>query len=104
MPGSAIYNDPIAALPFEILSKIAYDVAERHYTFDYVVDPRTLAALARVSKTLRPVAQELLFKEVLITSERQLHALVRSPLELLANVRCVVYLSQANQNDSVSTL
>lgn len=87
MPGSELFEHPLAYLPVELLSKIAYEVPERHERFGYVVDARPLASLARVSQVLRGVAQSVLFREVIITSEHQLHALVNSPIELLESVR-----------------
>lgn len=87
MPGSDLFQNPMAVLPIELLSKIAYDVPERHSQLGYVVDARGLAAFTRVSRVLRGVAQSVLFKEVVITSEHQLHALVNAPTELLEMVR-----------------
>lgn len=87
MPASDLFQDPIAVLPVELLSKIAHEVPERHEQLGYVVNARSLASLARVSRTLRGVAQPLLFKEIVITSEHQLHALVNAPVELLETIK-----------------
>lgn len=87
MPGLTTFYQPLLALPVELLTEIARRVPDRHELYGYIVDARSLAALSASSRTLRSVAQEMLFKEVLITSERQLKALAINSKRLLSHVR-----------------
>lgn len=87
MPGVATFYQPLKALPFELLAKISQYLCNRHEIHGYIVDARSLAAFSASSRMLREVAQELLFREVLITSEHQLRALATSSPKLLWQVR-----------------
>lgn len=87
MPGLPTFYQPLLALPTELLAEVARHVPDRHELYGYIVDARTLAALSASSRTLRSVVQEMLFREVLITSERQLKALAMNSKRLLSHVR-----------------
>jgi hypothetical protein len=87
MPGLTTFYQPLLALPVELLAEVARHVPDRHELYGYIVNARSLAALSASSRTLHGVAQEMLFKEVLITSERQLKALAMNSKRLLSNVR-----------------
>jgi len=87
MPGLNTFYQPLLALPTELLVEVARHIPDRHELYGYIVNARSLAALSASSRALRSVAQEILFKEVLITSECQLKALAMNSKKLLSHVR-----------------
>lgn len=78
---------PIMKLPNELLSEIARLIPGRHASLGYTTDCTSLSALSCVSRVMRAVALPHLFREVPITSERQLSALQAVPADLLHLVR-----------------
>lgn len=84
---------PIMNLPNELLAEIANYIPIRHPKSGYVVEVKSLASLSATSRTMRAVATPLLFKEVVITNERQLHTLAGAPKDLLRLVQLVLISS-----------
>ncbi|KAF8304943.1 hypothetical protein DL93DRAFT_2172882 [Clavulina sp. PMI_390] len=78
---------PTGALPYELLVEVAKNIPERHAIYDCAIELRDLAAFSACSRTLRTIGQEMLFQEVLITSENQLQALMRVPPRLLQQTK-----------------
>lgn len=76
----------LSTLPPELLCDIFSYVVARHETGGYVVDAQCLASLAVVCRSLRAVAQDMLFREVYITNEHQLRAVAQCPPHLLHNL------------------
>ena len=78
---------PIMNLPLETLTEIARYIPERHATYGYVVESANIASFSAVSRTMRAVSLRVLFQEVPITSEKQLHALGAIPQYLFRFIR-----------------
>lgn len=78
---------PIMNLPNELLCEIASEISTRHSSRGYVTESADLAAFSSVSRTMNAVAHPLLYKEIAITSERQLYALEMASDDVLARVR-----------------
>ncbi|KAF9520331.1 hypothetical protein BS47DRAFT_754093 [Hydnum rufescens UP504] len=78
---------PILRLPNELLSEIASYVPDRHPVWGYTTDSYFLAALSTTSRKLRAVSLPYLYRETLITSQRQLQSLANSPVHLLLLIR-----------------
>ena len=74
-------------LPNELLAEITSYIPTRHSKSGYVVEIKSLAALSATSRTMCAVATPFLFKEIIITNERQLHALAGTPKRLMALVQ-----------------
>lgn len=75
------------SLPNELLAEIAGYIPARHATTRYVVNVKSLAALASTCRTMRDVATPYLFKDVVIDSEKKLNALASVPKELLSLIQ-----------------
>lgn len=73
----------LSTLPPELLCDIFSYVITRHETGGYVVDAQCLASLTVVCRSLRAVAQDMLFREVYITNEHQLRTIAQCPPHLL---------------------
>lgn len=78
---------PIMSLPNEILSEIASYVPTGHPEFGYAIEAKSIAALSATSRKMRAIAVPYLFRDVVITSEKQLLALSTVNEELLDLVR-----------------
>lgn len=76
----------LSTLPPELLCDIFSYVVARHETHGYVVDAQCLVSLTLVCRSLRGVAQDMLFREVYITNEHQLRAIAHCPPRLLRHV------------------
>ncbi|KAF9519641.1 hypothetical protein BS47DRAFT_1336729 [Hydnum rufescens UP504] len=81
------HTTPIMNLPVEILSEIARYIPERHATYGYVVESANIASFSAVSRTMHAVSLPVLFRQIPITSEKQLHALGTIPDYLFPFVR-----------------
>lgn len=82
-------STPVMTLPNELLAEIVQHIPARHASNGYVVDLQALAAFSSVSRIMRAVAIPYLYREVPITSERQLRALRTVPPHLLQYTQCV---------------
>ena len=80
-------STPIMTLPNEILSEIASYVPARHSQFGYAVEAKSIAALSATSRKMRAIAVPYLFRDIVITSEKQLFALSTINEDLLELIR-----------------
>ncbi|KAF8328550.1 uncharacterized protein EI90DRAFT_3064554 [Cantharellus anzutake] len=73
---------PLLELPNELLSLIAEYVPGRHSVNGTVVESSDLSALSLASRKLRAISLSLLFRDIVITSDKQLSALARVDKQL----------------------
>lgn len=74
-------------LPNELLSEIASYCTEWHPSANHATDVKSIAALSLTSQKLRANALPFLFRNVVLTSERQLKSLSGVSPQFLRMIR-----------------
>ena len=84
-------------LPDELLLEIASCVSAHHPYYGYPVESSNLASLSSVSRLMRVIVIPLLYRQIPVTSERQLSLLCMASTKFLGFVQCVLptYLNSA---------
>ena len=75
------------SLPTELLEEIIIGTSLRHQHGGYIIEARSLSALSRVSRRLRAIVLPIMYREVVLTSEKQLRAFQHVPFVLMGFVR-----------------